>query len=100
MDPDSPHLSTLPQPSIIQPTVDAQPLQPSNTLDVNIDEPNLSMSSLPCATSEETNLDALSPTPVVEELPSCSYSSMQLPLSSATTVFVDSALQEIPAIIH
>ncbi|KAL5499645.1 hypothetical protein EMCRGX_G011098 [Ephydatia muelleri] len=100
MDPDSPHLSTLPQPSIIQPTVDAQPLQPSNTLDVNIDEPNLSMSSLSCATSEEPNLDALSPTPVVDELPSCSYTSMQLPLSSATTVFVDSALQEIPAIIH
>eukprot|EP00731_Ephydatia_muelleri_P014301 Em0008g21a len=100
MDPDSPHLSTLPQPSIMQPTVDAQPLQPSNTLDVNIDEPNLSMSSLSCATSEEPNLDALSPTPVVDELPSCSYTSMQLPLSSATTVFVDSALQEIPAIIH
>ena len=100
MDPDSPHLSTLPQPSIIQPTVDAQPLQPSNTLDVIIDEPNLSMSSLSCATSEEPNLDALSPTPVVDELPSCSYTSMQLPLSSATTLFVDSALQEIPAIIH
>ena len=100
MDPDSPHLSTLPQPSIIQPTVDAQLLQPSKTLDVNIDEPNLSMSSLSCATSEEPNLDALSPTPVVDELPSCSYTSMQLPLSSATTLFVDSALQEIPAIIH
>ena len=38
---------TLPQPSIIQPTADAQPLQPSNTLDVSIDEPNLGMS---CAT--------------------------------------------------
>ena len=106
MDPDSPSLLTLPQSSIIQPTVDAffaQPLQPSNTLDVSIDdESNLGMS---CTTSEEPNLDAPSVTPVIDELPSCSYTSIQLPLCSAnhesctsTTLLFESVLQEIPPI--
>ena len=55
---------------------------------------------------EPNNLNALSATPVVDKLTSCSYTSMQLPLSSAnhectsTTALVESVHQEIPTIIH